>query len=128
VVLGDTQFRSEAATALETTRDAARAELHTGNYSLCHGLAGNIEILIEGKPLLGGETQHLAHIIAQAGIEAYGHPGRPWPSGVPGGQTTSLFLGLAGTAYFYLHLNNPAVPSVLLMRPEQYTKHLTPGG
>ena len=38
-LLGDPQIRSKAITALETTRDAASAELHTGNYSLCHGLA-----------------------------------------------------------------------------------------
>jgi lantibiotic modifying enzyme len=119
-LLGDTQLRTEAATALESTRDAAQADLHTGNYSLCHGLAGNAEILIEGKALLGGECETLAHIIALAGIETYSRPGRSWPGGVPGGHTASLFLGLAGTAYFYLRLNNTAVPSVLLMRPEQF--------
>jgi len=119
-LLGDPQIRSKAITALETTRDAASAELHTGNYSLCHGLAGNAEILIEGEPLLGGKADSLAHTIALAGIETYGHPGRSWPTGVPGGHTASLFLGLAGTAGFYLRLNNPAVPSVLLMRPGQF--------
>jgi len=119
-LLADPQIRSEAVTALETTRDTVQAGLHTGNYSLCHGLAGNAEILIEGEPLLDGESGSLARTIALAGIQTYGRPGRVWPGGVPGGHTASLFLGLAGTAYFYLRLNNPAVPSVLLMRPEQF--------
>jgi lantibiotic modifying enzyme len=119
-LLDDAQYRSEAVTALETTRDTVRAELHTGNYSLCHGLAGNAEILIEGEPLLGGESGSLARSIALAGIQTYSLPGRSWPGGVPGGHTASLFLGLAGTAYFYLRLNNPTIPSVLLIRPEQF--------
>jgi Lanthionine synthetase C-like protein len=38
-LLSDLQVSSEAVAALEATRDAAQAELHTGNYSLCHGLA-----------------------------------------------------------------------------------------
>jgi lantibiotic biosynthesis protein len=120
-LLGDLQIRSEAITALQTTRDATRDELHTGNYSLCHGLAGNAEILIEGEPLLRGKSHSLARTIALAGIQTYSQPGRSWPGGVPGGHTANLFLGLAGTAYFYLRLNNMAVPSVLLMRPEQFT-------
>ena len=119
-LLGDSQFRSEALTALQTTRDSVRSGLHSGNYSLCHGLAGNAEILAEGRPLLGDESENLVHTIALTGIETYGQPGRYWPGGVSGGRTASLFLGLAGTAYFYLRLNDAAVPSVLLMRPEHF--------
>lgn len=122
-LLGDSQYRNEALTALQTTHDSVRAGLHTGNYSLCHGLAGNAEILAEGRPLLDGQSENLVHTIAHAGIETHGQPGRCWPGGVPGGRTASLFLGLAGTAYFYLRLNDDAVPSVLLMRPERFAAH-----
>jgi len=62
------------------------------------------------------------HAIAHAGIEAYGQPEGCWPGGVPGGCAASLFLGLAGTAYFYLRLNDAVVPSVLLMRPEHFRR------
>ena len=96
-LLGDSQFRSEALTALQTTRDSVRSGLHSGNHSLCHGLAGNAEILAEGRPLLGDESENLVHTIALTGIETYGQPGRYWPGGVPGGRTASLFLGLAAT-------------------------------
>jgi lantibiotic modifying enzyme len=122
-LLGESQYHSEAITALETTRDSVRSELHTGNYSLCHGLAGNAEILAEGKPLLDDESKSLVRTIALTGIETYGQPGQYWPGGVSGGRTASLFLGLAGTAHFYLRLNDAAIPSVLLMRPERFAAH-----
>jgi lantibiotic biosynthesis protein len=95
-LLSDLQVSSEAVAALEATRDAAQAELHTGNYSLCHGLAGNAEILIEGEPLLGCGSGSLAHAIALTGIRTYGQPGHSWPAGVPGGHTASLSLASPG--------------------------------
>ena len=121
-LLGDSQYRNEALTALQTTRDSVRSGLLSGNYSLCHGLAGNAEVLAEGRPLLDGESENLVHTIARTGIETYGQPERCWPGGVPGGCTASLFLGLAGTAHFYLRLSDAAVPSVLLMRPEHFPR------
>ena len=123
-VLGDGQYHSEAITALETTRHSLRSELHTGNYSLCHGLAGNAEILAEGNPLLDGESESLVRTIALTGIETYSRSGQYWPGGASGGATASLFLGLAGTAYFYLRLNDATIPSVLLMRPERFAAHV----
>jgi lantibiotic modifying enzyme len=41
----------------------------------------------------------------------------PWPCGTFEGETTSLFLGLAGIGLFYLRLDDPAVDSVLLVEP-----------
>jgi lantibiotic modifying enzyme len=29
-------------------------------------------------------------------------------------------LGVAGIGYFYLRLCNPAIPSILIVQPEQY--------
>jgi len=54
--------------------------------------------------------------IARFGIERYGDGARPWPCGAAG-PTPALMVGLAGTGYFYLRLANPALPSVLLLRP-----------
>ena len=42
------------------------------------------------------------------------------PQALPGGVTPSLMLGLAGIGYFYLRLHSPTVPSILLVRPEEW--------
>jgi lantibiotic modifying enzyme len=117
---GEDARHEEALAALQTTQAAVSAELHHGNYSLCHGLAGNAEILHEGQSLLGREGAELAHAAATAGIESYAQQAAPWPSGAFNGRTPSLFLGLAGTAYFYLRLHEPQIPSLLLLRPNQF--------
>ncbi len=108
----------EARQALETTATAVRAQLGTGNYSLCHGLAGNAEVLAEGASLLEDEAAALPRAVADAGIERFLDSDTPWPLGVFEGQSDSLLVGRAGTAYFYLRLHDPDRPSVLLLRPE----------
>jgi lantibiotic biosynthesis protein len=110
----------EAGVALETTAAAVRAQLGTGNYSLCHGLAGNAEVLLEGADLLAGDVIALAHEVGDDGIERYLETGTPWPFGVFEGETDSLLVGRAGTAYFYLRLHDPARPSLLIPRPEAF--------
>jgi lantibiotic modifying enzyme len=109
----------EARIALETTSASLRHQLDSGNYSLCHGLAGNGEVLAEGAALFEEEPT-LTHEVASAGIDRYLETGAPWPLGVHDGQTDSLLLGRAGTAYFYLRLHDPKRPSVLLVRPESF--------
>jgi lantibiotic modifying enzyme len=126
--LGDANgCEQEARVALETTAAALHRQLPVGNYSLCHGLAGNAEILVEGASLLGEEAQALARGVADAGIERYLETAKPWPLGVHDGQTDSLLLGRAGTAYFYLRLHDPTRPSLLLLRPESFAGKQTPG-
>ena len=110
----------EARLALATTTASVHAQLPGGNYSLCHGLAGNTEILLEGTALLEVDALALAHEVADAGIERYLETDAQWPLGVFEGQSDSLLVGLAGTAYFYLRLHDPGRPSVLLLRPESF--------
>jgi lantibiotic modifying enzyme len=120
--LGDANgCEQEARVALETTA-ASLHRLVPGNYSLCHGLAGNSEVLLEGSALLGEDAKALARDIADAGIERHLETDVPWPLGVHDGQTDSLLLGRAGTAYFYLRLHDPARPSLLLLRPESFAR------
>ena len=119
-LLGDEIYRQEALTAMRTTHAALRsaAQFGQGNYSLCHGLAGNAEALLHGEQLLGDEwrdAHHMALEIADMGIEAYASSPRSWPSGAGGGENPSLMIGLAGTGLFYLRLANPSTPSVLLV-------------
>ena len=55
---GGIPAHSEAKIALETTMTSVNAELEagSGNYSLCHGLAGNAEIILSGLSVVGGRA------------------------------------------------------------------------
>jgi lantibiotic modifying enzyme len=112
--------RAEAAAALATTAAWVRAGLLSGgaNYSVCHGLAGNAEVLLEGRDILGVDALDLVRTVAQSGSEQFDAPGREWPCGVNGGLTPALFLGTAGIGRFLLRLAHPDLPSLLLPRPE----------
>jgi class II lanthipeptide synthase len=110
----------EARLALATTAASVQAQLPGGNYSLCHGLAGNAEVLLEGAALSEADALSLARAVADDGIERYLERDADWPLGVYSGQSDNLMLGRAGTAYFYLRLHDPARPSVLLLRPESF--------
>jgi hypothetical protein len=101
---------------LKTTRLGIRTECVKNNdsFCLCHGLAGNAEILLQVQSLLNRNDLEEAVIsTARAGIKKY-HENVTWPCGVPGGgQTPGLLLGLAGIGYFYLRLHDRSVPSPL---------------
>jgi lantibiotic modifying enzyme len=115
-VLGDDQFRARALQALGATYDATLAELNaqTSNFSLCHGLCGNAEILSLGAAAFGAagnDWAAAALAVAQQGAERHGDS-LSWPLGQRG-QTPDLLLGLAGIGRFYLRLHAPALPSLL---------------
>ncbi len=123
-ILGSDTARSEAEAAIRSTM---RVLTHPAfgpqsDYALCHGRAGNAELLIYAAEVLGDETARAAaETVGRQGIEAFCRHDLPWPCGVPGGgETPSLMLGLAGIGYFYLRLYDPAgVPSVLLVKPRE---------
>jgi lantibiotic modifying enzyme len=119
---GVADAEEEALIGLETTAHWVDAALRAGiNYSLCHGLAGNAEILSEGAALLGERATSAVAEVANRGIEAYHSRGAAWPSGAHGGYTPTLFLGDAGIGRFYLRLADPSAPSLLLVRPESFS-------
>ena len=99
------------------------------NWSLCHGLAGNAEVLLAGHDILG-ETWNgaaaLAREVAHGGIERYAKRGHAWPCGARG-DTPNLMLGLAGIGHFYLRLANPAIPSILLLKREAFANGRSEG-
>jgi lantibiotic modifying enzyme len=119
---GDPVHRGEAGAALAVTAQALRMAAATGSagFSLCHGDAGNAELLLLAAEALG-EPEHraVAEELGRRGIERHLAPGVPWPCGVlNAGETPGLMLGLAGIGYFYLRLHAPArAPSVLLISP-----------
>jgi hypothetical protein len=112
-------YRAEAIKALQTTRQAIEANLSsdTGNYSLCHGLAGNADILLHALQVLGGDDQahlNLSRRVARNGIRKHARRGHRWPCGT-NGESPSLMLGLAGIGYFYLRVAGLGLPSVLML-------------
>jgi lantibiotic modifying enzyme len=119
---GDEARRAEAAGAMEVTARWLRAAVRTsrGNFSLCHGLAGNAEALRDCADAVDDDAAGmglLAEEVARAGIDEYPGRARPWPCGGPGGESPGLMTGLAGIARFYLRLDHPDLPSLLLPRP-----------
>ncbi|HET6314139.1 MAG TPA: lanthionine synthetase LanC family protein, partial [Chloroflexia bacterium] len=119
-LLGDDIYREEAVVALSTTEAATRDMLKssTANFSLCHGLAGNAEIVDIGQAALDGSMAgqgELSLEVAANGVEMYARRDCQWPCGVKGGVTPGLMLGLAGIGLFYLRLHDPAIPSVLML-------------
>lgn len=116
-------YRREAEAALRCT-SRTLAALHVpgqANYSLCHGNAGNAELLVYAARIFGDDSSRLlAEQVGHFGVEQYRKTQSPWPCGVlQGGETPGLLLGLAGIGHFYLRLHDPAsVPSVLIILPE----------
>jgi lantibiotic biosynthesis protein len=118
---GQDTHHKEAIVGVETTRRFVEAVVMggVGNYSLCHGLAGNAEVLLYGQAVLGADwmaCRRVALGVAEAGIERFARRGIIWPCGTRGGETPGLMLGLAGIGMFYLRLGDPEIPSALHIR------------
>ncbi len=124
---GDASLFEEAQIALDTTYRSVYKTLQNvslGNFSLCHGLAGNADILLAAGHTLSNQMYiQLAEQVGQLGVELYDKTGTDWPSGIndPSGlssgrhYTPGLMLGVSGTGYFYLRLADKNLPSMLLL-------------
>lgn len=91
------------------------------DFCLCHGAAGNAELLLMAAQDLGrSELLQTVELVAHQGLLRFHETDLPWPCGVLGaGETPNLMLGLAGIGFFYLRLHAPGeVPSVLLISSE----------
>lgn len=91
-----------------TLADIGNKRESGGNFSICHGLGGNAEIL-QLAAKLPRQSKLLEDVtsIATFGQSSYGGRLPTWPSGViGGGHTPKLMLGLAGTGMFYLRLQD----------------------
>ncbi len=112
-LLGREELLAEARTALAKVKGSPPP----ANFSLCHGRAGNADLLIYASNVLGEDGWLMtAKAVAQEGVERYEQRRVPWPCGLAGAnETPDLMLGLAGIGYFYLRLADPArFRSVLL--------------
>ncbi|HUC85356.1 MAG TPA: lanthionine synthetase LanC family protein [Candidatus Acidoferrales bacterium] len=120
-ILNDDVYRQEAEAALRATAKSLETQGSpgSGNFSLCHGVAGNAESLLCASQGLDPGYARTVEAMADRGIQSYQVPRAAWPCGVNGGgETPNLLLGLAGIGYFYLRLSNPeSIPSVLMIHP-----------
>jgi len=109
-------YREQATIALRTTAAAVGATAPgSGAWCLCHGTAGNADVLLAGASILGEPAwRQAAEQAALRGIDTYENADLPWPPGVNGGvENPSLMLGSAGVGWFLLRVAQPDVPSVL---------------
>jgi lantibiotic biosynthesis protein len=120
-ITGDPALRHEAEIAVRTTAASLQASVQAGSsgFSLCHGDAGNAELMLYADEALGIGMRGVAEQVGRMGIQRYLLPRAPWPCGVPeGGETPNLMLGIAGIGHFYLRLYDPrTAPSILLLVP-----------
>jgi lantibiotic modifying enzyme len=118
--LEDEELGKELAVAVDTTTRSLSVTLTPGqgNFSLCHGNAGNADLLLTASQVLHEPSyRQNAEAAGLHGIANYHQPDIPWPCGVMGaGESPNLMLGLAGIGYFYLRLYAPdIVPSALVL-------------
>jgi lantibiotic biosynthesis protein len=119
-LLGDHGLADDARVGLRTTAELTRRALaaHGAEHCLCHGLAGNADILMTGArafPNDGSGWAQLAEEVAESGVIRYPRAGRDWPCGPGIGRDPSLMLGISGVGYFLLRVADPSVPSVLAL-------------
>jgi lantibiotic modifying enzyme len=121
---GDPEARQEAEIAVRTTQRALDSPTAArAGFSLCHGCAGNASVLLEAGDLGVPGLRESAEKVGHSGIDQFESQRLPWPCGVPGaGETANLMLGTAGIGYFYLRLDNPALPPVLSIGGLEHTR------
>jgi lantibiotic modifying enzyme len=133
-LLNDQICLEEARIAIHTASQGIHSALasRTGNYSLCHGLAGNADVLLEaGRAMGAGASDHLGlcQTVASAGSELHASGGpTSWPCGTQAGQTPNLMLGLAGIGHFYLRLEHEFVAPILLLKGATVSAPPSPPG
>jgi type 2 lantibiotic biosynthesis protein LanM len=112
--LGDPSLRGDLRAALSVTTKEGFGRSHC----LCHGDAGNIELLSESARALGDDSLAvLARQGAAALLEEIAQIG--YRCGVPSGvEAPGLMAGIAGIGHGFLRLARPDVaPSVLTLGP-----------
>jgi len=119
-LLHDEDLLAEARTALQTTRSVVIDSLEDpfAEFCLCHGLAGNAEVLLScggvQTPQEAISCRHLAEEVAERiwkdGVSVRPRFGR---SGHDAFDTPGLMLGLAGLGWYFLRLHRLDLPSIL---------------
>ena len=122
----DSQMEYHARRALKTTQAMLADALRTGegSFSLCHGLAGNADVVMLSSDFLGDEVVSGSvspPTVGMAGIER-AKSSRLFGPG-SGVEAPGLMHGMAGIGYFYLRLCRQNIPSVLFpVNPEAWSQ------
>ncbi len=100
-ILGSDEFLNDIKAAADTTVSGLN---NLPNYSLCHGIAGNICFLMEANKILkNASISSLVKNTCNNLHDEYLQHHLPLPSGLNDmSETPGLMLGLAGTGYFLL--------------------------
>lgn len=115
---GDPGFRKGAEAAVSTTANSLSV-MQVGNYSMCHGVFGNAELLLYAAELFQQPAlKEKVFAAADECIKEYINKRIPIPNGLQSGhETPDFMLGSSGIGYFFLRLADPeGVPSMLLLR------------
>ncbi|MEO3863143.1 lanthionine synthetase LanC family protein [Acrocarpospora sp. B8E8] len=114
-VTGHQIYAAEAGVAVDAAlRLIAAMANGKPDLSLCHGLSGAIELLLDAATIFGQPAlREAARDAAAIAIDLVGDGS--WPCGIPGGdENPSLFLGLAGIGTALLRAQHPQIPSTAL--------------
>lgn len=124
----DPERRGILRLALTTTDRATQRWFDSGrwNFSLCHGLLGNAEVLRHGSDTHDA-TRTVERVSRAGSREALVHR-RPWCLDVPDGEPPGLMNGLAGVLHHYLRMHAPEIPSLLLVEPSFWRGDARPKG
>lgn len=110
--------KNDAEIAIQTTIENANIE-SVGNYSLCHGLFGNSELLLNASEVLQQPyLKEKAYNLADDCILAFLQKQLPIPNGLQTlCETPDFMLGSSGIGYFFLRLSDTAkFPCTLLLQ------------
>lgn len=118
-ITGSEEFKTETSIAVDTTAKNISAAWASGNgnFSLCHGIGGNSDLLIEyAKHFNNNELLNAPASVALEAIKNNITNNNPWQCGLQGaGETQGLMLGLSGIGYFFLRLyDSKKIPSILI--------------
>jgi lantibiotic modifying enzyme len=108
------QFDAALQTTLASVAPQAGERLQPQSFCLCHGTAGNADILLQLALHTGrDDLREAALAAAEAGLRKH-HAAGNWPCGIrDGGQSPGLMLGLSGIGHFYLRLHDQTIATVL---------------
>jgi lantibiotic modifying enzyme len=120
----DGYVAAEIEAAIATTHASLR---EPNNFSLCHGHAGNAELMVLASERLSRpELRQAAETVGNLGVDRFSDTGVPWPCGVDSAwECPTLMLGMAGIGYFYLRLYDPQrVVPILITIPDRLSVQL----
>jgi hypothetical protein len=107
-LLGTTELLDECFSGVEACVDSLKQRATAKSDTLCHGTAGDAELLLEASLRLGRPEYH--EIVLEAAQDLAEQ--KAWKNG---NADPGLFLGAAGLGYFFLRALSPRkVPSLLL--------------